>query len=72
MSKKFKFRMRPDWISFLYIAILAFFLISWVRCITMAVTRNWEPIGKAEVAYTIGCVIPPASMVIAWIDIEDK
>jgi len=31
-----------------------------------------EPIGKAEVAYTIGCLIPPVGVVLGYVDILDK
>jgi len=46
-------------------------IVGEVRCIYKAVTCNWEPIGKAEVVYTvsactgIGCIV-------GWINIEDK
>ena len=48
-----------------------FLIVSEIRCIYKAVSCNWEPVGKAEAVYTIGCFTGTA-VVIAWIDIEDK
>ena len=46
-------------------------LVGEVKCIVKAFSCNWEPIGKAEVAYTI-CSLCGAGMVVGYIDIEDK
>lgn len=43
----------------------------YVKCVIKAFQCNWEPIGKAEVFYTIGSVTGLGA-VIGWIDIEDK
>ena len=51
------------------IAILG--LIGEIRCIYKMLTCNWEPIGKAEVVYTVG-VFTGLGSVIGYIDIEDK
>jgi Rieske Fe-S protein len=56
---------------FIYFAIIALLLIGEVRCIYKAITCNWEPVGKAEILYTVsactglGCIV-------GWINIEDK
>jgi hypothetical protein len=42
-----------------------------IRCIYKAVTCNWEPIGKAEVIYTVSTLTGLGS-IIGWFDIEDK
>ena len=46
-------------------------LIGEISCIYKAVTCNWEPIGKAEIFYTVGACTGLGA-VIGWIDIEDK
>ena len=42
-----------------------------IRCIYKAVTCNWEPIGKAEVVYTVSALTGLGSIV-GWFNIEDK
>lgn len=42
-----------------------------VKCICKAFNCNWEPIGKAEVMYTIGA-FTGTGCIIGYIDIEDK
>lgn len=59
----------------------AFLLIMWllliggfigeIRCIYKMITCNWEPVGKAEILYTIG-TFSGAGAVIGWFNIEDK
>lgn len=46
-------------------------LIGEVRCIYKACTCNWQPIGKAEMVYTIGACTGLGA-VVGWINIEDK
>lgn len=46
-------------------------LIGEISCIYKAVTCNWEPIGKAEILYTVGACTG-AGAIIGWIDIKDK
>ena len=46
-------------------------LFGYIRCIYKACTCNWEPIGKAEVIYTIGACTGVGA-IIGYIDIEDK
>lgn len=46
--------------------------IGWIMCIVKAVKCNWEPVGKAEVVYTIGIFAPPVGGVVGWFNIEDK
>lgn len=57
------------YISFALAGILA--IIGEFLCIYKAFKCNWEPIGKAEVAYTIGAVTG-AGAVIGYFNIEDK
>lgn len=64
--------MRAGLIVWLF--VLAFkvcMFIGWILSIYKAVTCNWEPVGKAEVIYTVGAVTPLGG-VIGWLDIEDK
>lgn len=42
-----------------------------IRCIYKMVTCNWEPVGKAEVIYTIGSFTGLGS-VIGYFNIEDN
>ena len=42
-----------------------------IRCFVKMVRCNWDPIGKAEVLYTIG-TFTGTGCVIGWFDIEDK
>lgn len=55
-----------------YWMIVGAILIGWVKSIIKASQCNWEPIGKAEVVYTIGACTIVGGGVIGWIDIQDK
>lgn len=55
----------------IYFLIVVGSLIGEVRCIYKACTCNWEPVGKAEIIYTVGACTG-AGAIIGWIDIEDK
>ena len=46
-------------------------IIGEVRCIVKVIQCNWEPIGKAEVVYTIGACTGLGS-IIGWVNIEDN
>lgn len=46
-------------------------LVGEIRCIYKACVCNWEPVGKAEVIYTIGAC-SGLGVVIGYINIEDK
>ena len=46
-------------------------IIGEVKCIIKMVECNWEPIGKAEVIYTVG-TFTGLGCVIGYIDIKDK
>ncbi len=61
--------MRKIVLVYLTIVILAF--IGEVKCIIKAINCNWEPVGKAELVYTIGACCGGGA-IIGWIDIEDK
>jgi len=45
--------------------------LGWLQCIYKTIKCNWEPVGKAEVCYTIGTV-SGLGAIIGWIDIKDK
>jgi len=55
----------------IYLAIIAAVLVGEIKCIIKMVNCNWEPIGKAEIIYTVG-VFTGAGCIIGYIDIEDK
>lgn len=42
-----------------------------VKCIYKAINCNWEPVGKAEVIYTVSALTGLGS-VMGWIDIKDR
>lgn len=46
-------------------------LIGEIRCIYKAFTCNWEPVGKAEVIYTVSACTGLGA-VVGWFNIEDK
>jgi hypothetical protein len=46
-------------------------VIGEIRCIRKMCACNWDPIGKAEVMYTVGA-LTGLGTVIGYIDIEDK
>lgn len=60
--------MKKAWIVLLF-WILG--LIGEIRCIYKMCTCNWEPVGKAEILYTVGS-FTGAGAIIGWFDIEDK
>jgi hypothetical protein len=51
--------------------IVSLLIIGELRCIYKMVTCNWEPIGKAEILYTVG-TFTGLGCIIGWINIEDK
>lgn len=53
------------------ITIVLVMLIGEVKCIIKAVDCNWEPVGKAEVIYTVSACTGLGSIV-GYLDIEDK
>lgn len=57
--------------TIIYLVILLAIFIGEVKCIIKMVNCNWDPIGKAEVIYTIG-VFTGTGCVIGYIDIKDK
>jgi len=59
------------WVVILPILIWGLAIFGEVRCAYKMFTCNWEPIGKAEVVYTIG-TFSGAGVVIGYFDIEDK
>jgi hypothetical protein len=58
-------------LALLPMIIGAILLFGYFRCIYKMCTCNWEPVGKAEIVYTIG-TFTGAGAVIGYISIEDK
>lgn len=56
-------------IAIILIWVLA--IIGEIKCIIKAVDCNWQPVGKAEVLYTVAACTGVGSIV-GWINIEDK
>lgn len=50
--------------------IIVLGVIGEVKCIIKTFQCNWEPIGKAEIFYTVG-TFTGAGCVIGWFDIKD-
>jgi hypothetical protein len=53
------------------VLIVIFCLIGEVLCIFKMIRCNWEPVGKAEIVYTVG-VFTGTGAIVGWINIEDK
>ena len=58
-------------LTFLPILLFAVAIFGEIRCIYKMCTCNWEPIGKAEIVYTVG-TFTGAGAIIGYIPIEDK
>ena len=46
-------------------------LVGEVKCIVKACNCNWEPVGKAEMVYTVSTVTG-LGCIVGYIDIKDK
>tara|TARA_R110000765_G_scaffold26628_7_gene64942 strand:- start:1134 stop:1313 length:180 start_codon:yes stop_codon:yes gene_type:complete len=55
----------------LFLLLGVFLLVGEVKCIVKMLKCNWEPIGKAEVVYSLG-VFTGAGVFIGYMDIKDK
>jgi len=55
----------------IFISIATFSIIGEVKCIQKAIYCNWEPIGKAEVIYTVSAATG-IGIIVGYIDIKDK
>ena len=53
------------------IVIFILAIVGEVKCIVKAVNCNWDPVGKAEVVYTVAACTGFGAIV-GWINIEDK
>jgi hypothetical protein len=63
---------KSDYIGpFFVIALAAAAIFGEIRCIYKAATCNWEPIGKAEVIYTISA-LTGVGAITGYININDK
>lgn len=58
-------------LTFLPILLFAVAIFGEIRCIYKMCTCNWEPIGKAEIVYTVG-TFTGAGVIIGYLSIEDK
>lgn len=57
--------------SLFYLVLLCAIIFGEVRCLYKAATCNWDPIGKAEVLYTVAACTGLGA-VVGYFDIEDK
>jgi hypothetical protein len=46
-------------------------LVGEIKCIIKAMDCNWEPVGKAEIIYTVS-VVTGLGCIVGYIDIKDK
>jgi len=58
-------------LTFLPILLFVVAIFGEIRCIYKMCTCNWEPIGKAEIVYTVG-TFTATGIVIGYLNIEDK
>ena len=58
-------------LTFLPILFAVVAIFGEIRCIYKMCTCNWEPVGKAEIVYTIG-TFTGLGAIIGYIPIEDK
>ena len=57
--------------AIIYLSLTIAMLVGEIKCIIKMVKCNWEPIGKAEVIYTVG-TFTGFGAIIGYLDIEDK
>lgn len=60
-----------DWSLLIPLLIYGFVTFGYLRCMYKMFTCNWEPIGKAEMFYTVG-TFTGAGVIIGYFNIEDK
>lgn len=53
------------------IMIFLFGFTGWAMSINKLINSDFEKPYKREIVYAIGTVIPPSSIVIGWLNIED-
>lgn len=63
--------MREIAIIIFYMIIPITLLIGEIKCIYKMCKCNWEPIGKAEIFYTVG-TFTGFGVIIGYVDIEDR
>jgi hypothetical protein len=63
--------MKDKLIMLVPIVLWAAILFGYGRCVYKLASCNWEPIGKAEIVYTVG-TFTGAGVVIGYLNIKDK
>lgn len=53
------------------VALFAAAIIGEVKCVIKAIDCNWEPVGKAEIVYTVAS-LTGLGCIVGYINIEDK
>jgi hypothetical protein len=53
------------------VVVWLFLLAGEIQCIVKAANCNWEPVGKAEIIYTVSAATGLGCFV-GWFNIEDK
>ena len=54
-----------------YSLLIVTAIVGEIRCLYKAFKCNWEPIGKAEVIYTVSAV-SGIGCIVGWINIKDN
>jgi len=60
-----------NWVVILPILFYVLAGFGYLRCVYKMCTCNWEPVGKAEIVYTVG-TFTGAGVIIGYLSIEDK
>lgn len=55
----------------IWLILTIFAIIGEVKCVVKMCKCNWEPVGKAEVIYTVG-TFTGVGCIIGYIDIKDN
>jgi hypothetical protein len=63
--------MKTSLLTILYFALIIGSIVGEVKCIMKMINCNFEPIGKAEVFYTVG-TFTGAGCLIGYFDIKDN
>jgi len=58
-------------LTLLPVILILFLLVGEVRCLSRMIQCNWNPVGNAEVIYSVGAITGLGG-IIGWIPIEDE
>lgn len=67
---KFKIKTTSISVFFLILSFIVFFAVSYVTNVVKLVKCDFKPEYKEEIVHSIGLVVPPLSMVTAWVNLD--